>query len=108
MRETRRQVWASLKEETKVVPGRGLIIGGDFNCRIGQRGGRKTDVEGDERRMSKNNICNEEGKEMLKWIDETAMHVLHENIDGDEEGEYTYNLKSNLQKFEQFSPKQCI
>ena len=90
MREGRRQVRASLKEETEALSGRRLMIGGDFNCRIVERGGRKTDIEGNERRTSKDKICNEEGNEMLKWMDETGTHVLNENIEGDEKGEYTY------------------
>ena len=33
-----------MKEETEYVPGKHLMIGGDFNSRIGEKGGRKTDV----------------------------------------------------------------
>ena len=90
MRESRRQVWASLKEETEYVPGKHLMIGGDFNSRIGEKGGRKTDVDEEERRSSKDKMCNEEGNEMLKWMEEAGMHVLNGNIEGDERGEYTY------------------
>ena len=90
MRESRRQVWASLKEETEYMPGKQLMIGGDFNSRIGEKGGRKTDVDEEERRSSKDKMCNEEGNEMLKWMEEAGMHVLNGNIEGDERGEYTY------------------
>ena len=45
-----------MKEETGFVPGRRLMIGGDFNSRIGEKGERKTDVEGKRRRTSKDKI----------------------------------------------------
>ena len=89
-RESRRQVWASLMKETEYAPGKHLMIGENFKSRIGEKGGRKTDVEDEERRISKDKMCNEEGNEMLKWMDEAGMHVLNGNMEGDEREEYTY------------------
>ena len=35
-------------------------------------------------------VCNEDEKGMIRWMDETGMHVLNGNIKGDEEGRFTY------------------
>ena len=66
MRENKRQIYEDLKKETEKKPGRRFMIGGDFNCRIEKYGEIKTDTEGEEERETKNNVCNEEGEEMVR------------------------------------------
>ena len=80
MREIKRQTWANLKKETESIPGRRLLIGEDFNCKIEKIGERKTSLKDEEDRISKDSVCNEEGRVMLRWMEETGTHVLNGNI----------------------------
>ena len=90
MRENKRQIYEDLKKETEKKPGRRIMIGGEFNCRIGKYGERKTNTEGEEERETKDNVCNEEGKKMVRWMDKTGMHALNGNVKRNAHGEYTY------------------
>ena len=89
MREKRELSWTKLKEETEKKPGRRVFLG-DFNCNIRKYGERKTQEDKEVLRKSMDEVCNEEGKGMIKWMDETVMHVLNANIKGDEEGRFTH------------------
>ena len=70
-----------------------VIIGGDFNARTGMQGGR---VEGGEEeevgegRKSKDGKINGDGRKLIKLVEETGWEILNGNMEGDEEGEYTY------------------
>ena len=68
------------------------MIGDDFNSRTEREEGRRVRREGEEEgeRRTKDEKQNEEGKKMLNWLDETGMHVLNGNIEGDELEEFTY------------------
>jgi hypothetical protein len=58
-----------------------ILLGGDFNRRIGARGTRK----------SKDKVENAEGKRMMEWIEENGWEVLNGNKQGDEEEARTYS-----------------
>ena len=90
MKEKREHSWTKLEEETEKKPRRRVFLGGDFNCRIGKYGERKTEEDKEVLRKSLVEVCNEGGKSMIKWIYETGMHVLNGNMKGDEEGKFTY------------------
>lgn len=68
-----------------------IIVGGDFNARTADKGGK---IEGfeekEERRKVKDVIMNDEGKKLLRWLSENGMGIINGNTEGDEEGEYTY------------------
>ena len=90
MRGDREHPWTKLKEEAEKKPGRKVFLVGDFNCRIGKYGERKTEEDEKAVRKSMDEVCNEDGKGMIRWMDETGMHVLNGNIKEDEEGRFTY------------------
>lgn len=79
-KETMRKIKKLIPEEKEG----NLVIGGDFNARIGER----TIIWGDERdeigRRSKDKVINGEGKKFLKEIEERGWDILNGNI---EEGE---------------------
>ena len=90
MREDREHTWTKLEEKTEKKPGRRVFLGRDFNCRIRKYGERKTEEDKEAVRKSMDEVCNEDGKGMIRWMDETEMHVLHGNLKGDEDGKFTY------------------
>jgi hypothetical protein len=48
-----------------------ILLGGDFNGRIGERGARNWEVEkGDGKRKSKGKVENAEGKRLMEWMEE--------------------------------------
>ncbi|KAH0813914.1 hypothetical protein GEV33_008877 [Tenebrio molitor] len=68
-----------------------MLLGGDFNGRIGERGARNWEEEkGDGKRKTKDKVENAEGKRLIEWIEENGWEVLNGNKRGDEEGEVTY------------------
>jgi hypothetical protein len=70
-----------------------MLIGGNFNGRIGERGARNWEEEREERRgkrKSKDKVENVEGKRLMEWIEENGWEVLNGNKQRDEEGEWTY------------------
>ena len=64
-----------------------MILGGDFNARIGTMG---EETENTNRQKSKEKVVNTEGKCLLKMTEERGWHIANGNVRGDEEGEYTY------------------
>lgn len=70
-----------------------LIIGGDFNARIGTEGSRDTGYGQDEaweRRRACDTVANAEGEALLELIADRGWTVANGNIAGDEEGAMTY------------------
>ncbi|XP_029155012.1 uncharacterized protein PF11_0207-like, partial [Nylanderia fulva] len=73
------------------------IIGGDFNARTGQEGGRIRDKENAEeerkeekKRKSKDKLINAEGRKLLEFMGERGWSIMNGNTKGDEEGEWTF------------------
>jgi len=66
-----------------------IIVGGDFNIRIGELGGRSIE-EGGIERYSKDKVIGNGGKQWAEWIMEKGWYILNGTIEGDWEGEYTY------------------
>ncbi|GLV41888.1 hypothetical protein CBL_00350 [Carabus blaptoides fortunei] len=64
-----------------------LVIGGDFNARIGEEGR----IISKPKRNSKDKTKNEDGNRLLQWVEDRGWNILNGNILGDEHGEYTYN-----------------
>jgi hypothetical protein len=87
MKTTRRGVEDTIKQNTEEC----MLIGGDFNWRIGERGARRWEEERkDGKRKSKNKVENAQGKRLMEWIEENGWEILNRNKKGDEEGEWTY------------------
>ena len=72
--------------------GIGVIVGGDFNARIGDKGGRvgREEEEEEKKGKSKDKKVNREGRKLLEATGEIEWAILNGNMKGDEEGEYTY------------------
>lgn len=68
-----------------------LIIGGDFNAKIGEEGMLCCEDERrEEPRRSKDKVKNAEGSKLLEMIEENGWEILNGNTEGDEEGELTF------------------
>ncbi|XP_024893159.1 golgin subfamily A member 6-like protein 2, partial [Temnothorax curvispinosus] len=77
----------------KKEEGRYTIIGGDFNARTGQEGGRIEEEEGGglgEGRRSKDKKVDREGRLLVKSLEERGWEIFNGNVKGDEEGEFTF------------------
>ncbi|KAJ3621436.1 hypothetical protein MTP99_003566 [Tenebrio molitor] len=67
MKTTRRRVEDAMKENREDC----ILLGGDFNGRIGERGARNWEEErADGKRNSKDKVENAEGKRLTEWIEE--------------------------------------
>lgn len=65
-----------------------LIIGGDFNIRIGEMGG--DEEEKGTRRKSKDKTVGNGGKKFIQAMMEEGFYIMNGRIRGDWDGEYTY------------------
>jgi len=72
-----------LEEEEKV------IVGGDFNLRLGNLGNKGVD-EKEKARHSKDSCVGNGGKRFINWINEKGWEILNGCTEGDWDGEYTY------------------
>jgi hypothetical protein len=87
MKETKRIIEERVKEQEEGT----LVIGGDFNARIGVKGRRIEEEQATiERRPTKDGIENAEAKELVSLVEERGWGVLNGNFIGVEKGEYTY------------------
>lgn len=67
-----------------------VLIGGDFNARIGERGSTVQELENERKRPTKDKTVNSEGKLLIDLMEERGWDTLNGNKMGDENGEYTY------------------
>lgn len=66
-----------------------IVIGGDFNARIGEEGGN--DEEGwDIKRRSKDKVMNSRGKRLVELVGDIGGYFLNGTTKEDIEGEFTY------------------
>jgi len=82
--------WVEGKEEGVLY-----MIGGDFNARIGEKGGgiileggsdKERENEGKRNRISKNKKMNKEGRVLVEFLEERGWGILNGCTVGDEEG----------------------
>ncbi|XP_039311154.1 uncharacterized protein LOC120359015 [Solenopsis invicta] len=66
-----------------------IIIGGDFNARIGEEGGNDEEGWGVTRR-SKDKVVNNRGRDFLDLVGEIGGNIINGTTKGDKLGEYTY------------------
>ncbi|KAH0811456.1 hypothetical protein GEV33_011335 [Tenebrio molitor] len=84
MKITRRCVEDAMKENREDR----ILLRGDFNGRIGEKGARNWEEEkwvG--KRKSKDKVENAQGKRLMEWIEENVWEVLNGNKQGDKEGD---------------------
>ena len=92
MGETARKIKRVIGEEE----GGRLVIGGDFNARIGKEGHMyiqetmEEEIGNYKERKSKDGVKNGEGECLLRLVEDRGWHVANGNVAGDEEGEFTY------------------
>jgi len=79
----------SLENITEAEGEENIIIGGDFNLRIGNLG-NKEEGEKESYRHSKDSCLGNGGKRLVDWINEKGWEILNGCTEGDWEGEYTY------------------
>jgi len=63
-----------------------LLIGGNFNTRIGSEGGGYEEEGERKERRAKDGIINEEGRKLVEWVEENGWSILNGCTKGDEEG----------------------
>lgn len=67
-----------------------LLIDGDFNARVGIRGGGSIwDIQDGKERTSRDKIENRQEKLLVKFIEEKGWIILNWGKEGNEEGEWT-------------------
>lgn len=70
-----------------------MLIGGDFNIRIGQEGGTVKSQEEAKKvgvSASKDKVIGNGGKGMIEAVNKQGWTIANGNVEGDEEGEFTY------------------
>ncbi|KAJ3645682.1 hypothetical protein Zmor_023323 [Zophobas morio] len=80
MRNTKQEIQEKIEESEEEF----LLLGGDFNARIGNK---SREEDGENTRKSKDKVENKDGKLLWELIEERGWEVLKE---GDEEGEFTW------------------
>jgi hypothetical protein len=76
---TRRGVEDTVKENREER----MLMGGDFNGRIGERRARNLEMEREDgKRKSKDKVENTEGKRLMEWIEENGWEVSNGNKQG--------------------------
>ncbi|KAJ3660008.1 hypothetical protein Zmor_011666 [Zophobas morio] len=80
----------NIEKETKEKGDGKILIGEDFNARLGDKGTRIINKEKGEKRRSKDKANNKEGKILWEIIEEMGWEMWNGNKEGHEEGEWTY------------------
>ncbi|XP_025271364.1 golgin subfamily A member 6-like protein 22 [Camponotus floridanus] len=99
MNEKKKENWKEIKKVLEDNERTITIIGGDFNARIGEEEGwleeeetfnLRSEMEKERNRKSRDEIVNKEGEKMLEEIRNNGLYIANGNMNGDEEGEFTY------------------
>ncbi|KAJ3666811.1 hypothetical protein Zmor_002242 [Zophobas morio] len=83
MRNTKQEIQEKIEESEEEF----LLLGGDFNARIGNK---SREEDGENTRKSKDKVENKDGKLLRELIKESGWEVLNGVKEGDEEGEFTW------------------
>lgn len=81
--------WA-IWEEIDLLEENKIVIGGDFNIRIGELGGLGSREEEELCRKSKDKTVGNGGKNMVEFVSKKGWLILNGSEVGDEEGEFTF------------------
>lgn len=90
MREKRKENYEKLSEIIEENKEKSIILGGDFNARTALKGGKIEEEDNSEGRRSEDKILNEEGKELVEWMQQEGMYILNGNTRGRENEKMTY------------------
>lgn len=87
--------WKRMKEWIDRTGEERIILGGDFNARTAERGGRLGEENEREAgiggRRSKDKKANKEGLKLnIKLLEDTGLVIWNGNVEGDWEGEFTF------------------
>lgn len=84
--ETMKEIVEGIEEEEEEA----LLIGGDFNARVGDEGGpfREIMPENGRKRKSKDKMVNREGRMLVKKVNEKGWAILNRSYG--REAEWTY------------------
>ena len=74
-----------IKYKTEINDEDYVIVGGDFNARVGKKGGRVSNTGDNGKRKSKDKNENKKGKQLLKLVEERGWEILNGNRIGDNE-----------------------
>lgn len=66
-----------------------VVIGGDFNVRIGRKGGKWDKYGAREEKRSRDKTINREGKECINWLNDMGLSIANE-VEEKNEGDFTY------------------
>ena len=91
--EDEEDIWKILREDIQDWEECAIMVGGDFNARIGENGAWCEDyIEEDEhdKRPSQDRVFNLRGRKLLEECEEKGWYVLNGNVVGDKNGNYTY------------------
>lgn len=90
LRERRREAWEAIEREIEKQPEGRIMIGGDFNARVGQEQGASLRQEGGQTRKSRDCVINAQGREMLSWLKELGLKIMNGEMEGDPDGDFTF------------------
>ncbi|XP_025262551.1 golgin subfamily A member 6-like protein 22 [Camponotus floridanus] len=99
MNEKKKENWKEIKKVLEDNERTITIIGGDFNARIGEEEGwleeeetfnLRSEMEKERNRKSRDKTVNKEGEKMLEEVRNNGLYITNGNMNGDEEGEFTY------------------
>lgn len=90
MRERRKENYERIAKIIEENKNKRIIIGGDFNARTAEKGGRIDDETAEECRTSENKLMNEDGRELIKGLEENGLYIINGNIQGEEKGSMIY------------------
>ncbi|XP_015189827.1 PREDICTED: uncharacterized protein LOC107073647, partial [Polistes dominula] len=91
-REGEKEKLREVEECIERNEGKRLLIMGDFNARISDKGGTCWMGE-EEKRKSKDRVINAQGYELLKMVAEYSLGILNRSKKNDEKGEWTFVSK---------------
>lgn len=99
MNEKKEKNWKEIKKILENNERTKTMIGGDFNASIGEEDvwleeeetfNLRSEMEKEGNRRSKDKTVNKEGEKMLEEIRNNGLYIANGNMNGDEEGEFTY------------------
>ena len=87
-----KDVWEILRERMDDQERDYVVVGGDFNARIGNLGEMiaEDEEEGIRKRISRDKTIDRRGRKLIEECEEKGWSILNGNIEGDRIGEFTY------------------
>lgn len=90
MREKREENYEKMAKIIEENREKCIIIGGDFNARTSEKGGKIEDDSGEEPRKSEDKISNKEGRILINWMEKNGVYIINGNTAGKVNSSMTY------------------